>query len=226
VIFFQRTVYKNRNFRENQGLRFFFKKKRKDFLVEPALTRKRTLAARDRLSWHDRQIMSDKIVKKILLLDEIQSSETFFLYVAFRSEVETINLINELLRRGKQVVVPVTLVSEKRLLPVVIHDMDNDLVVGYCSIPEPRLELRSSNIIEGNQIDIIFLPGSVFDEEGGRMGYGGGYYDRFLAHEAPLAKRIGLAFEMQVIDKLTLQTHDEILDLIVTEKRLIRTMRK
>ncbi|KAF0187739.1 MAG: 5 10-methenyltetrahydrofolate [Desulfobulbaceae bacterium] len=192
---------------------------------EPALTRKITLAARDSLSWRDRQIMSDRIVKNILLLKEIESSKTLFLYVAFRSEVETINLIKELLLRGKQVVVPVTLVSEKRLLPVEIRDVDKDLVPGYCSIPEPRLELRSSHVIESSKIDTIFLPGSVFDEEGGRMGYGGGYYDRFMAYEAPLAKRIGLAFEMQMVDKLTLQTHDEFLDLIVTEKRLIRRTR-
>lgn len=192
---------------------------------EPALTRKITLAARDSLSWRDRQIMSDRIVKNILLLKEIESSETLFLYVAFRSEVETINLIKELLLRGKQVVVPVTLVSEKRLLPVEIRDVDKDLVPGYCSISEPRLELRSSHVIESSKIDTIFLPGSVFDEEGGRMGYGGGYYDRFVAYEAPLAKRIGLAFEMQIVDKLTLQTHDEFLDLIVTEKRLIRRTR-
>jgi 5-formyltetrahydrofolate cyclo-ligase len=183
------------------------------------------LAARDSLSWRDRQIMSDRIVKNILLLKEIESSKTLFLYVAFRSEVETINLIKELLLRGKQVVVPVTLVSEKRLLPVEIRDVDKDLVPGYCSIPEPRLELRSSHVIESSKIDTIFLPGSVFDEEGGRMGYGGGYYDRFMAYEAPLAKRIGLAFEMQMVDKLTLQTHDEFLDLIVTEKRLIRRTR-
>jgi len=194
-------------------------------LNEPALTRKITLAARDSLSWRDRQIMSDRIVKNILLLKEIESSKTLFLYVAFRSEVETINLIKELLLRGKQVVVPVTLVSEKRLLPVEIRDVDKDLVPGYCSIPEPRLELRSSHVIESSKIDTIFLPGSVFDEEGGRMGYGGGYYDRFMAYEAPLAKRIGLAFEMQMVDKLTLQTHDEFLDLIVTEKRLIRRTR-
>jgi len=194
-------------------------------LIEPALTRKTTLAARDSLSWRDRQIMSDRIVKNILLLKEIESSETLFLYVAFRSEVETINLIKELLLQGKQVVVPVTMVSEKRLLPVEIRDVDKDLVPGYCSIPEPRLELRSSHVIEGSKIDTIFLPGSVFDEVGGRMGYGGGYYDRFMAYEAPLAKRIGLAFEMQMVDKLTLQTHDEFLDLIVTEKRIIRRTR-
>jgi 5-formyltetrahydrofolate cyclo-ligase len=194
-------------------------------LFDSSITRKNTLAARDRLSRSDRLAMSDRIFKKILLLDEVQSSETLFVYVAFRSEVETAPLIKELLRRGKKVAVPVTLVAKKRLLPVLIHDMEKDLVPGYCSIPEPRRELRKSNVIDGSKIDIIFLPGSVFDEQGGRMGYGGGYYDRFMADEAPLARRIGLAFEMQVVDALSLQPHDVPLDLIVTEKRLLRRVR-
>ncbi|MBV5305114.1 MAG: 5-formyltetrahydrofolate cyclo-ligase [Desulfobulbaceae bacterium] len=191
-------------------------------MIKPSLIRKTTLAARDSLSFHDRQVMSDIIVKQILLLDEIKSSETLFIYVAFRSEVETLNLIKQLLLLGKKVVVPVTLVSEKRLLPVVIRDVNKDLLPGYCSILEPRLELRTSSVIESSQIDTIFLPGAVFDEQGGRMGYGGGFYDRFMAYEAPLARRIGLAFEVQVIDKLYLQAHDKILDLIVTENRLIQ----
>ncbi len=194
-------------------------------MIDSSITRKITLAARDCLSSSDRQVMSDRICKKILLLDEIQSSETLFVSVAFRSEVETALLIKELLRQGKKVAVPVTLVAEKRLLPVLICDMEKDLVPGYCSIPEPRRELRASNAIKGSTIDTILVPGSLFDEQGGRMGYGGGYYDRFMANEAPSARRIGLAFEIQVVDALSLQPHDVPLDLIVTEKRLIRRVR-
>jgi len=191
-------------------------------LLESSLLRKKILAARDNLSHHDRQIMSLGIIKKTLLLDKIRKRNTFFIYVDFRSEVQTHFLITELLRQGKQVAVPVTQVDEKRLLPVLIHDIKKDLTPGYCSIPEPRIEIRKNQIIAGCEIETIILPGSVFDEQGGRLGYGGGYYDRFMAYEAPLAIRIGLAFELQVINKLTLQAHDELLDLIVTEQRVIQ----
>lgn len=191
-------------------------------MLESSLLRKRILVARDTLSGHDRQTMSLGIIQKVLLIEEIRKSDTFFIYVDFRSEVQTHFLITELIRQRKRVAVPVTLVQEKRLLPVVIHDIKKDLTAGYCSIPEPRTEIRKNQKIAGSEIETIILPGSVFDEQGGRIGYGGGYYDRFMAYEAPLASRIGLAFELQVVDKLTLQAHDEELDIIVTEKRNIQ----
>ncbi|MFH2122170.1 MAG: 5-formyltetrahydrofolate cyclo-ligase [Pseudomonadota bacterium] len=192
---------------------------------DSAILRKSTLLARDNLSLHDRQLMSADIAAKILLLEEIRFRDTLFIYVDFRSEVETHLLIAELLQRGKRVVVPVTLVKEKKLLPVAIQSVDEDLVPGYCSIPEPRMEFSKNNLVAGGEIETIILPGSVFDEQGGRLGYGGGYYDRFMAYEAPRATRIGLAFELQMVKKLALQAHDEKLDLIITEKRNIQGRR-
>lgn len=194
-------------------------------MYDSSLLRKTTLVARDGLPLQDRRTMSCAIAQNILLLEEIVTSETLFFYVDFRSEVETHLLITELLRQGKRVVVPVTLVREKRLLAVAIHDLEKDLVPGYCSIPEPRVEIRKSQVVAGSEIETIVLPGSVFDERGGRLGYGGGYYDRFMAVEAPHASRIGLAFELQVVDRLSLQPHDELLDLVVTERRIIQGIR-
>lgn len=169
--------------------------------------------------------MSCAIVQKLLLLQELTTRRTIFIYVDFRSEVETHLLITELLRRGKRVVVPVTLVKEKRLLPVEIRDLEKDLVRGYCSIPEPREEIRKSQMVAAGEIETIIVPGSVFDERGGRLGYGGGYYDRFMAYEAPNARRIGLAFDIQVVNRLSLQAHDQVLDLVVSEKRIIQGIR-
>jgi 5-formyltetrahydrofolate cyclo-ligase len=187
--------------------------------------RKTTLQARDALPFVDRHAMSRYIAQKTLLLEELVNRNTIFIYVDFRSEVKTHFLITELLRQGKRVVVPLTLVTEKKLIPVAIHDLEKDLVPGYCSIPEPRKDIRASQVVAATEIETIILPGSVFDERGGRLGYGGGYYDRFMAHEAPKAIRIGLAFDLQVVDKLFLQAHDQVLDLVVTEKRIIQGIR-
>jgi 5-formyltetrahydrofolate cyclo-ligase len=191
-------------------------------LSDSLFLRKNTLDARDHLTVQDRQSMSGKIIEKILFLEEIKNGKTFFIYVDFRSEVETHILIAELLKQGKKVTVPLTLVKEKRLLPVAITDVKKDLISGYCSIPEPRMEIRKSKIVDSSEIETIILPGSVFDERGGRLGYGGGYYDRFMACDAPKARRIGLAFDFQVVDRLALQAHDELLDLIITEKKIIQ----
>ena len=67
---------------------------------------------------------------------------------------------------------------------------------------------------------MIVLPGSVFDERGGRFGYGGGYYDRFVSAN-PNALRVGFAFDLQIVPKAPLQAHDELLDLVITESRII-----
>jgi 5-formyltetrahydrofolate cyclo-ligase len=153
-------------------------------------------------------------------LDEIARAETLFIYVHFRSEVETLALIRHCIARGKRVGVPLTDVKNSRLLPFVIRDPDQDLQPGYCRIPEPVSGRLSA--LDPKTIDTVVLPGSVFDEQGGRFGYGGGYYDRFLANDAPQARRVGIAFEQQVVKELPLMPHDERLHILVTEERIIR----
>ena len=136
----------------------------------------------------------------------------------------TFDLIDALIGLGKRITVPVTRVQEKRLDAIQITCREDDLVPGYCGIPEPREELCNSRQVAASDIDTILLPGSVFDERGGRFGYGGGFYDRFLAAN-PSAARIGLAFDLQVVPLAPLQEHDELLDLVVTETRVIHGMR-
>jgi len=183
--------------------------------------RKDTLAQRDLLSRSQQIEYSNRIMKRIVRMDQFQEAVTIFIYVDFRSEVITGPLIEYILESGKNVVVPVTLVREKDLLAVSITDPTRELVPGYCSIPEPIMGIRESQAVSPDIIDIIFLPGSVFDERGGRMGYGGGYYDRFVSAKAPQALRVGLAYELQMVQHAPLQDHDEFLDFIVTEERTV-----
>ena len=183
--------------------------------------RKDTLTQRDLLSRSQQIEYSNRIMKRIVRMDQFQEAITIFIYVDFRSEVITGPLIEYMLESGKNVVVPVTLVREKDLLAVSITDPNRELVPGYCSIPEPIMGIRESQAVSPDIIDIIFLPGSVFDERGGRMGYGGGYYDRFVSAKAPQALRVGLAYELQMVQHAPLQDHDEFLDFIVTEERTV-----
>ena len=183
--------------------------------------RQHILSRRDALSREEQFRCSRLITKRAIALKQLTAADTIFVYVNFRSEVSTRFLIAHLLKAGKKVTVPVTLVREKRLVPVAIHDPEKDLVPGYCSILEPINDIRESQAIHPETIDLIFLPGSVFDEQGGRMGYGGGYYDRFVSDSAPQALRVGLAYELQTVNRAPLQEHDELLDLILTEKRTI-----
>jgi 5-formyltetrahydrofolate cyclo-ligase len=182
--------------------------------------RTRILAARDRQTPEEIIEKSRAINENLRSLDQLRRSHTIFAYVSFRSEVDTTGLIDELLAAGKKVAVPVTRVKDKRLDVVSITSREKDLVPGYCRIPEPRPELWQTAMVAEEEIEIILLPGSVFDLRGGRFGYGGGYYDRFLERN-PQALRIGLAFDLQVVNEAPLAAHDQLLDLVITESRII-----
>ena len=184
-----------------------------------ALLRKEILAKRDQMKESDRQLKSKAIQKTLFRQKELQKCNCIFIYVNFRSEVITREIIEHLLDQGKQVAVPVTRVKEKRLDIISISDPDQDLAPGYCDIPEPTKKIQKTGAISPKMIDIIILPGSVFDRRGGRFGYGGGYYDRLLS-QIPGARRIALAFDLQVVDRVPLQDHDEILDCIITESTI------
>lgn len=186
--------------------------------------RQQILSARNNLTTGQLIQQSKEVHKNLLSLKEIIECTTIFVYVSFRSEVETLTLIKTFLNLGKTVTVPITRVKEKRLDAIRITDPETDLVPGYCNIPEPGEELCLRQKADPTEIDLILLPGSVFDKRGGRFGYGGGYYDRFVS-SIPRASRVGLAFDLQIVEKAPLQAHDELLDFIITETAVIRARR-
>ena len=185
--------------------------------------RKRILGARDGLSAYDRQTKSSSVLHRFLGLKDLHQWSTLFIYVNFRSEVETLELIRECLRRGIRVAVPLVDASAVSMIPLLINNPDEDLAPGYYNIPEP--DPRKAQRVRGGEIDAVVIPGSVFDIHGGRLGYGGGYYDRFLVNDAPQARRIALAFELQVVDKVPVEPHDQPLDILITEKRVVNIRR-
>mgnify|MGYP002638911773 CR=1 FL=1 len=187
--------------------------------------RQKTLARRDLLSTSQQTLNSEQIRSRLLARPEVNACRTFLVYVNFRSEVQTLDLITELLGQGRVVAVPLTRVAARELLPVQITDPSQQLVPGYCGIPEPLSDYAEQHQIGPTTIEVVIVPGSVFDQYGGRLGYGGGYYDRFLADRAPGALRVGLAHDLQVVSRLDLAPHDQLLDLLVTECREISSCR-
>ncbi len=181
--------------------------------------RQETLRQRKALSPLQRHEKSAAIAGQVGQLPVVQGAKTIFTYVDFRSEVETMELIGLWLAAGKKVCVPLTLAAESRLVAYQITDPSHDLAPGYCQIPEP--DARRLPPVDAAEIEVIVLPGSVFDLHGGRLGYGGGFYDRFIANQAPGALRIGLAFELQVVARLPLLAHDQPLHTLVTEERVL-----
>ncbi|MGB3649079.1 MAG: 5-formyltetrahydrofolate cyclo-ligase [Desulfobulbales bacterium] len=185
--------------------------------------RQKILGARDGLSDKVRQAKSISVMQNFWTLLGMQQWSTLFIYVNFRSEVETLELIKKCIYRDIRVAVPLVEASAVRMIPLLIKDPEQDLVPGYYNIPEP--DPKKSLRLEPGEIDAAVIPGSVFDIHGGRLGYGGGYYDRFLLNDAPQAKRIGLAFELQVVDNVPLEPHDQPLDILITEERIVNITR-
>jgi len=156
---------------------------------------------------------SNKIKNNLFNLAQYKKSKTIMFFVSFNSEVSTHDMIKESLKT-KTVIVPK--VAHHEIEPSVIIDFDNLVPGGKFGILEPIEAMK----IAYKNIDLILVPGIAFDKEGHRIGYGFGYYDKFLK-KVPKAFKIGLAFDFQVVDKVPREEHDVPVDLIVTEKEVI-----
>jgi len=182
--------------------------------------RRQLLAERDRMSLPARDDASERIVASVLSLPFFQEKQHFFIYCHFRSEVRTIPLLACCLAQGKTVSVPMSLPDEARMLAVLISDPIHDLAPGYMGIPEPLPSSVPERMQPPAAIEVAVIPGTGFDRLGHRLGYGKGYYDRFLV-QAPRAIRIGLAFSCQMVDRIPAQEHDVPMDLIITEQGVL-----
>jgi len=182
--------------------------------------RKSKLAARDLVESALRKEKSKRICELLTAHPVITDADHLFIYVDFRSEVETMDLIRYLIAAGKTVSVPVTLIKESRLQAVRLTNPDTQLMPGCYGIPEPTPDQIAKATVDPAAIDTVLIPGSVFDTGGGRLGYGGGYYDRFLTESAPRAARVGVAFELQLVDRVPMEPHDQYMDVLVTEQKI------
>ncbi len=166
---------------------------------------------------------SSIIQQQLLTMQEVKAAKHIFTYLNFRSEVETRHLVTALLAEKKTVSVPLC-DTKKRFMEAVRIEKREQLAPGAWGIPEPLPEVARTGKVAPLSIDVIIMPGAVFDFRGGRFGYGGGFYDRFVAH-IPRAWRIAVAFELQLASWLPLKDHDQLVDFIVTERRIIPTGR-
>ncbi|MFQ5575046.1 MAG: 5-formyltetrahydrofolate cyclo-ligase [Terriglobia bacterium] len=175
------------------------------------------LAERDALPESIARAKSQAVIKRLVGLEEFRQAQTTLLYMATGSEVETRSLLPITKEAGKRAAVPFCRNNETRLR-VSLVGSENDLEPARFGILEPRKErIREISVADA---DLIIVPGIVFDLGGHRIGYGQGLYDRLLEGVArtPL---VGLAYDLQIVDKLPKLHHDVAVDLIATESRLI-----
>jgi 5-formyltetrahydrofolate cyclo-ligase len=174
--------------------------------------RKKILEMRDQQKPADRALWDDIVYNKFIGSEYYRNSKVIFIFVSFRSEVDTHRIIRKALEDGKVVGVP-KVVSKKEGMKVFRIDSISDLEAGYFGVLEPKEGCRS---IPAEEIDLIVMPGAAFDRVGGRIGYGGGFYDRYLADMGADVKKIALAYRMQVLEKVPMDENDMRVGSIIT----------
>jgi 5-formyltetrahydrofolate cyclo-ligase len=167
---------------------------------------------------------SQAIRERVLGLVPVQQAVCLLCYVSIGNEVATHDLIRALLARGKQVAGPLINPETETFVPRIIFDFDSDLRPGSFGILQPRL--KRSEPCELSRLRVVLVPGVAFDERGNRLGRGQGYFDHFLRRLPESVRRIGLAYECQVVPSVPAGPNDEPVDLIVTEKRVIECPRR
>jgi len=145
--------------------------------------------------------------------------QNIMFYVATRSEVQTEEMIKMSIKMGKNVLVPIILPECLNLAPSKIIDFDTELEKGKKGILEPKKEYY--RLFPPEDIDLVIIPGVAFDLSGNRIGRGFGYYDNFLRKVRSSAKIVALAFEMQIVKKISNDKNDIPVHKIITEKRTI-----
>lgn len=188
-------------------------------LNEKKQVRSLVLARRGELTEQERQEKSLQIAKQVLTLPEYENAHTVMLFLNFRDEVETTGLAEETLKRGKRLVLP-RCAPHGVLVPALIGDLSKDIEPGTWGIREPKRDALAE--ADPATIDLVIVPGAAFDERGNRLGYGGGYYDRFLNRIRPDVPRVAVAFQTQILPEVPVDEYDQKITILVTEEGVNR----
>ncbi|QRG70425.1 5-formyltetrahydrofolate cyclo-ligase [Brevibacillus choshinensis] len=152
--------------------------------------------------------------------ERLAGARAIMAFHPFGAELDILPFIEKAKARGQEIWLPLTLTAERRLIPY-RYEGKHMLKQGVYGIWEPDPALAEEADL--TKLDAVLVPGVAFDRHGGRMGYGGGFYDRFLAGLQPRPLLVGIAFSMQLVDQVPREMHDIGLDGVVTENGFFQT---
>lgn len=158
---------------------------------------------------------SRAITQRVLDWVGFRNAKSILIYLSKKGEVETDALIQEALDRGKTVGVPVTDEKNNELAVSHLSGLDIEFDIGPFGIREPAQPFLIPLALEN--LDLVIAPGLAFDRQGGRIGYGKGYFDRLLARMPLASLKAGLALEFQVYESLPQMATDVKMNVVVTE---------
>lgn len=164
---------------------------------------------------HERSIQA---CSQLTHTPEYARSEIVMVFLSLPAEVDTTPLVLQAWRDRKRVLAPKVSWEQRRMLPIQIDSLSDDLSESALGIREPAdgVPIPLANI------DLVIVPGIGFDQNGNRLGRGRGFYDRFLAHRDWAGVACGLALEDQVIERVPVSEHDRPIQMLVTDKAVRR----
>lgn len=189
--------------------------------MKKAILRSEMRQKRQNVASHAR--LSQEAMARFLQTLLYRNAETILMYLDLASELETTVLFQALLADSrKRCVVPYCLPNKE--LGLFHLQSETELARGKYGIREPSEFWRkvASRRVEPNRLDLVLVPGLAWDFWGGRLGQGGGYYDRFLPKLSPRTRTVGAGFDCQILDAVPLEPEDYAVDFLVTESRWIR----
>lgn len=166
------------------------------------------------------RLRKSKMIKGRLFQDpDFVQSKTVLFYASFAGEVDTFDMMRQVLKEGKKIALPRVNVHTKEIFPKQVVNLEEDLEYGPYNIRQPKGDVAQD--IDIKTIDLVVVPAAAFDRKHYRLGRGAGYYDRFftkLSLDIPL---IGLAFDFQILDDLPIEEHDLPVSRVITETSVI-----
>jgi 5-formyltetrahydrofolate cyclo-ligase len=156
------------------------------------------------------------VAQRALAVPGVADARAVLAYAATAEELDPAPLVAALRERGARIAYP--RVCGPGSLALHWCDDEAALALGYCGVAEPSSDAPEA---AAEDIDLVLVPGAAFDEACGRLGMGGGHYDRLLSRLTPGALAIGLAFDEQVVTEVPTEAHDVRLDAVITPTRTI-----
>lgn len=150
---------------------------------------------------------SAKLAELFFQSEAYKSAKTIYGYLPYNQEVRTVPMLEQALRDGKRVAVPKVCGEEMKFL--LLEDLSK-VEKGYAGIPEPIAD----GPVADDKTALVLMPGLAFDPQGHRIGYGGGFYDRFLAAE-PNHPTLALCYDFQLLPELETEAHDIPVDYVL-----------
>lgn len=161
-------------------------------------------------------LYSKMIADRLITTEYWNNAKNIYIYMTYNQEVVTHGLIEAAIHSGKNVAIPK--VYEKSYMEFCTINNFDEIELGYCNIPEPV-----TNNISNEKEALIIMPGLAFDENKNRVGYGGGFYDKYLSeHKDVDFLKVALCFDFQLLESIDVDEWDEKVDVIITPSKTIK----